>query len=164
MIFNKERIQQLADCLIKKKHTVAVAESVTGGFLQAALSTAAYASQFFQGGITAYNIHQKYTHLHINLANATACNCVSEQTAGEMAMTVGRAFSSNWGISITGYASPVPGHDMQELFAWYAIVFANEPVSSGILTSTIEDPVDIQLAYTNQLIEKFLQEVSKEHY
>ena len=158
-MFNKENIQKVADLLIRHKHTIAVAESVTGGFLQAALSSAENASTFFQGGITAYNITQKYTHLHINLAHAIACNCVSEQTAREMAIGVGQSFSSNWGVSITGYASPVPGHHMEELYAWYAIVFDHECITSGYLTAEIKDPQNVQIEYTDAVVLKLLEQI-----
>lgn len=42
--------------LIERKQTVAVAESVTAGLLQVRLSLAENAREFFQGGITAYNV------------------------------------------------------------------------------------------------------------
>ena len=163
-MFNKENIQKVADWMIHNKHTIAVAESVTGGFLQAALSTAENASVFFQGGITAYNITQKYTHLHINLAQAAACNCVSEQTAKEMALAVAHTFSSNWGVSITGYASPLPGHHMKELFAWYAIVFEHNHIVSGNITTMIKDPVEVQIEYADKIIYELLKQVALNKY
>lgn len=159
-IFEKEAVQQLADLLLQNKQSLAVAESVTGGFVQAALSTAEYASNFFQGGITAYNIHQKYTHLHIDLANATATNCVSEQTAREMALGVAKIFHSDWGAGITGYASPIPGHHTSELYAWYAIVFKQTHIFSDRITISVKDPVQVQLEYTNTLIRQLLNRVT----
>ena len=159
-IFEKENIQKLADLLLQKKQSLAVAESVTGGFVQAALSTAEYASYFFQGGITAYNINQKYTHLHIDLANAAATNCVSEQTAREMALGVAKIFHSDWGAGITGYSSPIPGHDTTELYAWYAIVFEQTHIFSDRITTSVKDPIQVQLEYTNILIRQLLARVA----
>ena len=80
-MFDKQTLQAVADHLSRHHQTIAVAESVTAGFLQAALASAENASTFFQGGITAYNIHQKYAHLHVDLPHAIVCNCVSGQVA-----------------------------------------------------------------------------------
>ena len=48
-------IISIKDILIEDGKTLTVAESVTAGLLQAALSLALGASQLFQGGITVYN-------------------------------------------------------------------------------------------------------------
>lgn len=42
--------------LVNRKETLAVVESVTAGSLQAAFSLAENATEFFQGGLTVYNI------------------------------------------------------------------------------------------------------------
>ncbi len=47
-----KNIDEAGKILLKKRKTLAVAESVTAGNLQAALSLATYAQLFFQGGIT----------------------------------------------------------------------------------------------------------------
>jgi nicotinamide-nucleotide amidase len=52
MVYDKQALDALALALIKAKESIAVAESVTAGHLQAALSGATKAMQFFQGGIT----------------------------------------------------------------------------------------------------------------
>jgi nicotinamide-nucleotide amidase len=148
-MFNDQFISKCARALLRRKETIAVAESVTAGLLQAALASAEEAMLFFQGGITAYNINQKYTHLHIDLTQAVKCNCVSEQTALEMAVAVARSFSTRWGIAVTGYSSTFPG--MEKLFACYAICFDG----TTILTKTIEaikgTPLEVQLYYVNDI-------------
>lgn len=79
-------IQSIGNILIERQQSIAVAESVTSGHMQAALSTAPDAAKFYQGGITAYNLGQKSRHLHVEPIHATASNCVSDQVAHEMAM------------------------------------------------------------------------------
>jgi nicotinamide-nucleotide amidase len=56
-------VDKAGQLLMKKKNTIAVAESVTSGNIQAVLSLAKDATAFFQGGITVYNIGQKCRHL-----------------------------------------------------------------------------------------------------
>src|SRR5205809_1610359 len=110
-MFDKITLQEAADILFRKHYTLAVAESVTAGLLQAAFAAAENATAFFQGGITAYNTKQKYMHLHVDILHAVSCNCVSDAIASQMASGVSKSFLSNWGIGVTGYASPLPGHD-----------------------------------------------------
>jgi len=49
---------------------------------------AEFALQFFEGGIKAYNLHQKFRHLEIDRKKGEECNCVSEQTSNELALGV----------------------------------------------------------------------------
>lgn len=143
-------IQTIGNILIERQQSIAVAESVTSGQLQVALSTAMDAARFYQGGITAYNLGQKSRHLLVDPIHATACNCVSEQVAHEMAREVCRLFSSDWGLSITGYASKVPESN-NELFAYYAISYAGKIMQSGKIEPPGGEPAQVQSFYTREL-------------
>jgi PncC family amidohydrolase len=85
-------IQSIANILIERQQTIAVAESVTSGNVQVSLASATDATKFFQGGITAYNLGQKSRHLNVDPINAMACNCVAEQVAHEMAVGACKLF------------------------------------------------------------------------
>ena len=82
-IFNENELKKIGKKLIEGKYTIAVAESVTSGILQFALSSIPDASKFYQGGITAYNIGQKYSHLKVEPIHALSVNCVSQKVAVE---------------------------------------------------------------------------------
>lgn len=69
-LYNMSAINSIRDYVLENKQTLAVAESVTSGHLQAAISVAENASSFFQGGITAYNLGQKCRHLNIEPLHA----------------------------------------------------------------------------------------------
>lgn len=159
-MFNKEAIQQLAMLLIKNRHSIAVAESVTAGLLQNALASAERATEFFEGGITAYNMSQKYTHLHVDPEHCISCNCVSEEVAGEMAVGITKSFHSDWGIGVTGYASPLPGHHMKELHACFAIAKYDTIVLTKTITCEIKEPIEVQLFYVDEII-KEIKNVAK---
>jgi PncC family amidohydrolase len=155
-IFDAAVLRDIRNGLFSNKQTVAVAESVTAGHLQAALSLAEKAMDFFQGGITAYNIGQKARHLGIDPIHAMTCNCVSEKVALEMSVAVCRLFSADWGIAITGYASPVPEEHIDSLFAYYAISFRGQPASQGIIKAAdTGNPVTVRYFYTNALLSLF---------
>src|ERR1700712_5984516 len=128
MIYNEETINAIKDILVDREETLAVAESVTAGHLQAAFSAGIDASKYFQGGITAYNIGQKARHLHIDPILGNKVNCVAVKIAHTMAIEVAKMFSSDYGIGITGYASIVPECEEEGLFAFFSLAYKQEVV------------------------------------
>jgi len=152
--FDSPSVDHIRDHLIARNQNVAVAESVTAGFLQAALASADKAMNFFEGGVTAYNIDQKVRHLDIDRQLGTACNCVSEEIAKQMANGVIRLFKSNWGISVTGYATPVPESNHQ-LFAYYAIGNQEGILESQRILLQKQTAEEAQLQYVNYILKRF---------
>lgn len=150
-LFDKQTINKIKTVLIKKGETLSVAESVTSGLLQAAMSSANDAMRFFQGGITAYNLGQKTRLLDINPIHGLECNCVSENVASTMAINICGMFTSDWGIGITGYASPVP-ESGNTMFCYYAIAYKGKIATHGKITAKDENPFDVQVKYTNHII------------
>lgn len=157
--FEKKIADQIGKILSDRQQTIAVAESVTAGHLQTSLSLAEKALDFFQGGITAYNIGQKTRHLGIDPIHAIANNCVSEKVAITMAKNVTSYFSSDWGIGITGYASPVPEKNIEELFSCFAICFRNNIITSRTITATKDSPLAVRLYYNKQVLQELLKQL-----
>ncbi len=151
-LYDQSAIQTIRDCLLNTQKSIAVAESVTCGLLQAAIGSAQDASMYFQGGITAYNLAQKYKHLMVEPIQAEACNCVSEEVACEMALHVCSMFGSDYGIGITGYAVPAP-ESGNELFAYYAVYYEGKQLLSKRLEITKANPLQVQLYYINQVLQ-----------
>ena len=145
----------MRELLISRKQTIAVAESVTAGFLQSALALAQYASEFFQGGITVYNLNQKVRHLSVDPVHAMACNCVSEEVAAQMAGHVSKIFNSDWGLAITGYSSPIPEKNIYDLYACYAIYFRDKEIVRHTITSGEGAAPKIIHFYAEQLFMHF---------
>ena len=146
---------RISELLLQKGETVAVAESVTAGHLQVAFSLAKNAMDFFQGGLTVYNVGQKTRHLQVDPIHALSCNCVSEQVAAQMARHVTELFLSDWGIAITGYASPVPEKDVQRLFACYAIYSVQSGLTVGTVFAENTSPPEVRRVYTDHVIKHF---------
>jgi nicotinamide-nucleotide amidase len=153
-LFNKKTLGTVGKKLLRKKQTVAVAESVTSGLLQLAFSSIQDAVKFFQGGVTVYNLGQKYRHLKVEPIHALSVNCVSQQVANEMAFHICDHYSSDWGIGVTGYASPVP-ESSNKVFAFYAITYKNKLKAKGKITARKDEPIQLQLKYTNFIMQKF---------
>jgi PncC family amidohydrolase len=158
-VYNPTTIDSLRDLLVAKGETIAVAESVTSGHLQAALSSGEEASKYFQGGLTAYNAGQKTRHLNIEPIYASRVNCVADKIASAMAIEVSKLFISDYGIGITGYATIVPECEKEGLFAWFAIAYQKEVVLLKKI-STEKPGIDAQINYTEQVIEQLFKFIS----
>ena len=150
----KKNIEPIRDRILFRKETVAIAESVTSGLLQLAFSTATDAEKFYQGGITTYNIGQKVRHLRIEPIHAMECNCVSLKVSAEMAVQVCNLFNSDWGIGITGYASPVPESE-NKLFAYFAISYKGQIVVAKNIKPKKSNPFSVQLFYVHEVLDEF---------
>jgi PncC family amidohydrolase len=157
MIYNEDAVNVIKDILVDREETIAMAESVTAGHLQAAFSAGVAAAKYFQGGITTYNLGQKARHLHIDPILGSKVNCVASKIAHTMAVEVAKMFASDYGIGITGYASIVPECEEEGLFAFFALSYKGEIVLTERLTSEERPPVEVQIEYTQQVINKVLQ-------
>jgi len=158
-MFDEKLVNRIAGELKKNNKTIAVAESVTAGLLQAALASAADASLFFQGGITAYNIGQKCRHLLVEPVHALECDCVSEKVSKDMCVQVCSLFSSDYGIGITGYAARVPEKNINDLFACFAIAFRGEVILSEKIFTNKEEGLPAQLFYINTVLRKLKENI-----
>jgi nicotinamide-nucleotide amidase len=160
-MFDEEAVSAIKDFLEERKESISAAESVTAGLIQAALSTAQNASAIFEGGVTAYNLTQKFRHLHVDMLHAQACNSVSKKVAAELAINVTHMFNSVWGVGITGYASVTPESGNQ-LFAHFALAHSGKVVLEQTITSEAEEGLPTQLSFANQVLGK-LAEFMKSH-
>lgn len=92
---NEKNLKLIGDFMMRHDETIAVAESVTSGYLQVLLSSSAEASRFYHGGMTTYTLNQKTRQLGIDPLKALANNCVSEEVAAQMATEITHQFSSD---------------------------------------------------------------------
>ncbi len=99
-------INQIHKPLIKKKKTVAVAESCTGGLLSSLLTTLSGSSRYFILGVVAYSNAVKTRILGISPALIAQKGAVSFEVARKMADGVKKIAKTDIGIGITGIAGP----------------------------------------------------------
>jgi nicotinamide-nucleotide amidase len=100
---------------------LAVAESLTGGHLQARITSIPGASDFFLGGVTAYSLDQKVGILGVDRAEAKAVDCVSASVAEQMAQGACEFFKSDVAAATTGYAEAAPSKGVASPFAWWGL-------------------------------------------
>ena len=120
----KSAAKALKELMLQKPRlTLAAAESLTAGHVQSRIAAVSGASEFFLGGVTAYNLAQKVKHLGVNRAEAGAVNCVSAQVAEQMARGALKFFGSDLAVATTGYAEPSPKDGAEAPFAWWAVAW-----------------------------------------
>ncbi len=95
--------------LVKRRRTLGVAESCTGGLVCARLTDVPGSSRYFRGGAIVYANELKTCLLGVSDAVLKKYGAVSGQTAAAMASGVRRATESSIGLSITGIAGPGGG-------------------------------------------------------
>ncbi len=150
-------VLRLGEILIEKEETVSVAESVTGGYVQYLLSTCPKAQQFFQGGLTAFNVGQKTLHLGVNPITAAVNNAVSIPVASRMAEAIAISFISEWSVGITGFAT-VPEFDTHPYpYCFYSIWYKGKE----IITLELEAPdiprAEVEKFFASMILEKLLE-------
>ncbi len=99
----------LGEKLRRRRLTLAVAESCTGGLLGGRLTAVPGSSDWFQGGIIAYANSVKTRSLGVPSSLLNRHGAVSVECAEAMALGVRRSIKTDIGVSITGIAGPAGG-------------------------------------------------------
>jgi len=101
----------VGELLRAQGHTLAVAESCTGGGLGHMITSVAGSSSYFMGGIISYDNAVKIGLLGVSPAVLDAEGAVSSPVAFQMASGVRARLGTDWGIGITGIAGPQGGSE-----------------------------------------------------
>ena len=101
----------VAKVLTEKGLSLSVAESCTGGLLSKRITDVPGASVFYKGGACTYCNEIKVKVLGVKQETLDRYTAVSSQTAREMAEGIAKAYGTDLGIGITGYAGPDGGED-----------------------------------------------------
>ena len=102
-------IQLLHKKLIKKKLTISVAESCTGGLLAHNFTKLANSSKYFQMGLTTYSNQAKIKILKVNKNIIRKYGAVSHECCYAMVKNLSKISKANINVSITGIAGPKGG-------------------------------------------------------
>jgi nicotinamide-nucleotide amidase len=102
--------------------TVAVAESVTGGLVTAALTDVAGASVVVRGGVLAYATDLKAQVLGVDPVLLAQVGAVDADVAEQMAGGVRSLMGATYGLATTGVAGPDPVDDKPVGMVYVAVV------------------------------------------
>ncbi len=96
----------IAQRLIARRETIAVAESSTGGLVAAALLAVPGASAYFLGGAVVYTKAARAALLGIGDAEMTGLRPATEAYASLLARRVAERHGATWGVGETGATGP----------------------------------------------------------
>jgi nicotinamide-nucleotide amidase len=115
--------------------TIAVAESLTGGRICAALAAAESASEWFRGGVVAYASEVKHAVLHVAEGPV-----VSAAAARAMGVGVRDLLNADVGVAVTGAGGPAPQDDQEPGTVFLAVVDGSESGSEPVRRHIDGDP------------------------
>ena len=125
--------------LLKKKATLSVAGSITGGGLAAAITEVAGSSSVFLGGVIAYADEIKIHELKVDAKTLKKFTAVSEEVAKEMAVGARKKFNTDYAIATTGVAGPGKAYGQKAGTVWIAIASKKEVFAIALALSGSRD-------------------------
>ena len=122
--------------LTKKKKTLALAESCTGGLVANLITNVPGASKVFLGGVVAYSNDVKQKFLGVRLKSLQQHGAVSEVVAREMAEGARKKFGADFAVAVTGIAGPSGGTEIKPV----GTVFIAASSASGTIVQRKFNP------------------------
>ncbi len=98
--------EKIASLLIKKRRTLALAESCTGGLLSNKITNIPGSSKFFKLGFITYSNEAKIKILKVPSRIIKDNGAVSYQVASKMANNTRQIAKTDFAVAITGIAGP----------------------------------------------------------
>ena len=108
--------------LAKRKQTIAIAESCTGGLLANRLTNISGSSRYFHMGLVAYSNLMKENILGVSKETLETSGAVSQDVAIQMAQRIKLLAGTDIGVGITGIAGPGGGSKTKPVGLVYAAV------------------------------------------
>jgi len=108
-----KNIKKIISLLKKKKITLSVAESCTGGMFAQVLTNVSGASRIFKFGIITYSNQSKIKYLKVPSAIINKYGAVSKQCCRSMVGNLSKISKAKLNIAITGIAGPKGGSKLK---------------------------------------------------
>lgn len=130
--------ETLGEALLEANHTIAVAESCTGGLIGSLLTDVPGSSEYFDRSIVTYSYDAKLTELHVNREVLDEFGAVSQPVARQMARGVRDGAGTTWGVATTGIAGPSGGTEAKPVGTAYIGVAYAGPWESQESFATVQ--------------------------
>jgi nicotinamide-nucleotide amidase len=110
-----KKTSQLVRQLIKKKITLSVVESCTGGMLSKEITAVSGASKIFKFAVITYSNQSKIKYLKVSPKIIKKYGAVSEECCNAMLINLSKISKTNISISTTGIAGPSGGSKLKPI-------------------------------------------------
>ncbi len=108
--YEKDKLEGIVGKLLKEKnHTLALAESCSGGLIAHMITSVPGSSNYFMGGVVSYSNQSKINQLGVKKETLEKHGAVSEETITEMALGAKQEFNTDWAVATSGIAGPDGG-------------------------------------------------------
>ncbi len=122
---DKELYQVVTEKLIKKRVTIAFAESCTGGLISSVITDVPGVSAVFDRAVVSYSNKSKVESLGVKQETLDKFGAVSRETAVEMAEGIRNLAGTDLGLSVTGIAGPDGGTEEKPVGLVYIALASN---------------------------------------
>lgn len=122
--------ENIAKLLLKKRLTLAIAESCSGGHLAHKITSVPGASEYFLGSVVAYSNKVKTNMVKVPEKIITKHGAVSKEVVESMAKNISKIFSSDCSIATSGIAGPGGGTKEKPTGTTWIAVFYNNKIRS----------------------------------
>ncbi|AOZ72866.1 hypothetical protein BK816_05795 [Boudabousia tangfeifanii] len=106
--------------------SISCAESLTGGWLAAVLTSVPGASEVFAGSVTTYQLAQKHRLLGLSEDFLAEQGPYNHQTAAQMAEGCNQLFQTQLALATTGVAGPGPDGQVSAGSVWVAVATCDQ--------------------------------------
>ena len=149
-------MQSLHKKLIKKKITISIAESCTGGLLAHNLTKLANSSKYFQMGLITYSNNAKIKILKVNKNLIRKYGAVSDECCEAMVQNLSKISKSKINISITGIAGPGGGTKEKPIGLVYIGINKGKITSINKYLFKSKNRKNIQILTVKKVIKKII--------
>ncbi len=136
LIFSAEDLslaEVVASQLRRKKMTLSIAESCTGGLICKLLTDIAGSSDYFLAGWITYSNESKIREIGVSSELIQQFGAVSEPVAKEMALGTKLRSGSDCAVAVTGIAGPDGGSEQKKVGLVYVAVIVQDSIQTAEL-------------------------------
>ena len=132
--YEKDKIEEVVGNLLRKrKSTLSLAESCTGGNIAHMITGISGSSDYYKGSIVAYSNELKESFLNVDPNSIISYGAVSKQVVEQMALGSNKQFNTDYSIASSGIAGPNGGSNEKPVgTVWIAIANKNRVISKKL--------------------------------
>ncbi len=145
----------LGQLLLKRKKSMATAESCSGGYIAHLITAIPGSSEYFKGTVVAYAYDVKEDILGVQHTTLEQKGAVSEETVTEMLLGLLRQTTADYGIATSGVMGPGGGTDDKPVGTVWVAVGSREKMTAKKLYFRFDRLRNIELTAANAMLMLF---------